>query len=161
MLFDFSDAYATIKHSVLENHSSLIFCNSIFCPFLCFFYSANSLPLTIVYFLNVGLIQEIPSHFIIHTYCCLLLHNSSKFSYVQDFQISLKNLDSFHIKKNWNFQQLTHWLYKLKAWEKFTKRRQKYCNFVSNDPGCHSGSGVALGKFLRFVELVSSIYIKA
>lgn len=99
MLFDFSDAYATIKHSVLENHSSLIFCNSIFCPFLCFFYSANSLPLTIVYFLNVGLIQEIPSHLIIHTYCCLLLHNSSKFSYVQDFQISLKNLDSFHIKK--------------------------------------------------------------
>lgn len=88
-----------IKHSVLENHSSLIFCNSIFCPFLCFFYSANSLPLPIAYFVNVGLTQEIPFHLIVHTFCCLLLHNFSKFSYVHDFQISLKSFDYFHIKR--------------------------------------------------------------
>lgn len=29
-------------------------------------------------------------------------------------------------------------------------------NFVSHDPGCNSGSGVALGKFLRFKQPVSS-----
>lgn len=64
--YDFSDACTTTEHSVLENPSSLVFCNSMFSP-LCFSFSCvNALPIPNAYSLNAGLTQELHSHLILY-----------------------------------------------------------------------------------------------
>lgn len=151
IILDFSDVCATIKHSVWK--SSLVFCNSVFSTLFFLFVFCKCLSSPHFLLLKICITQEF------YSYSTHFLSTLSS--------ITIVSMDSHMLKtpkppcKAWtslpSFQQPTHCLYKLLP---VVLQGETNCsNLSAHDPGCNFSSGLALRKFLRFGEAVSS-YIK-